>query len=198
MMTQPARPNLPPSGRRSTLRKSTKPNPWPAVRAAGASSQLGIAPRPVAEDGVCDRGDERREDERPAKRIRSATAPDMSVVAVAMNPSWKRKKAARKALSLSNRKDDEPTIPPSPEPNIKPKPKSQKSRSGDEGKFAKFLIATLIEFFELIRPLSRAVNFACMNKTSARRSAATRCPGSPGPVHLLSGRVQLAALTYCG
>jgi hypothetical protein len=58
--------------------------------------------------------------------------------------------------------------PPSPAPNISPKPNSQNSDAATR-KFAKFLIATLIEFFDRTRPLSRAVKPACMNSTSAEQ-----------------------------
>src|SRR5262245_7287290 len=106
----------------------------------------------------------------PPKRMRSATAPDMSVVAVAMNPSWNRKNAVRNALSLSNVNDDEPTRPAASTPNMRPKPNSQKSDDATR-KLAKFLIATLIEFFERTRPLSSAVKPACMNRTRAAETS---------------------------
>ena len=70
----------------------------------------------------------------------------------------------------SKKKDDVPTSPPSPEPNISPKPNSQNSDAATR-KFAKFLIATLIEFFDRTRPLSSAVKPACMNSTSAAQTS---------------------------
>jgi hypothetical protein len=94
----------------------------------------------------------------------------MSVVAVPMNPSWKTKNAIRKAVSLSKKNDDPPISPASLEPNMRPKPKSQKSDAATR-KLAKFLAATLIEFFDRTRPLSSAVKPACMNRTSAAQTS---------------------------
>ena len=102
--------------------------------------------------------------------MRSATAPDMSVVAVPMNPSWNRKKAVRNAPSPSKRNDEVPTSPPSSEPNITPKPNNQNSDAATR-KLAKFLIATLIEFFDRTRPLSSAVNPTCMSRTRAAQKS---------------------------
>src|SRR5262245_47133202 len=103
-----------------------------------------------------------------------------------MKPSWKRKNAVRNALSLSNPNPDVPKTPPASTPNITAKPKSQKSDAATR-KFAKFLIATLIEFFDRTSPLSRAVKPACMKKTSAAQTSshamstgATFGTGSPG------------------
>src|SRR5512132_602827 len=83
-----------------------------------------------------------------------------------MKPSWKTKKAVRKAWFESKRNDEEPMRPASLAPNINPNPKSQKSDAAIR-KLTKFLIATLIEFFERTSPLSRAVKPACMKRTSA-------------------------------
>ena len=62
-----------------------------------------------------------------------------------------------------------PKSPPASTPNSRPNPKSQNSDDATR-KLAKFLIATLIEFFDRTRPLSSAVNPACMNSTSAAQS----------------------------
>src|SRR5262245_10712248 len=83
-----------------------------------------------------------------------------------MNPSWKTKKAARNGLLLSKKYDDEPITSPALRPNMRPKPNNQKSEAAMR-KFAKFLAATLIEFFDRTSPLSSAVNPACMKSTSA-------------------------------
>src|SRR4029453_9628625 len=98
--------------------------------------------------------------------MRSATAPEISVVAVPMNPSWKTKKATRYELLLSKKNDDEPIASPALRPNMRPKPNNQKSEAAMR-KFAKFLIATLTEFFDRTSPLSSAVKPACMKSTSA-------------------------------
>src|SRR4029450_10029034 len=98
--------------------------------------------------------------------MRSATAPEISVVAVPMNPSWKRKKATRYELLLSKKNDDEPIVSPALRPNMRPKPNKQQ-REAATRKFAKFLIAPLTEFFDRTSPLSSAVKPACMKSTSA-------------------------------
>src|SRR5215471_12799122 len=90
----------------------------------------------------------------------------MSVVAVPTNPTWKTKNATRNALLSSKKNEVEPTTPPSLTPNISPNPKSQKSVAAMT-KLTRFLIATLIEFFDRTSPLSSAVNPACINSTSA-------------------------------
>src|SRR5262245_46478295 len=109
--------------------------------------------------------------------MRSATAPDMRVVAVPMKPSWNTKKAVRNALLLSNRNDDPPMRGLSPAPNIRPKPNSQKSDAATR-KLAKVLRATLIEFFDRTSPLSSAVKPACISSTStAQRSSHARAAG---------------------
>ena len=59
-----------------------------------------------------------------------------------------------------------------------PNAKSQKIAAATS-RFAKFLIATLIEFFVRTSPLSRAVKPACMNRTSAADvRSQTRSTGS--------------------
>src|SRR5262245_27574255 len=102
--------------------------------------------------------------------MRSATAPDISVVAVPINPSSKTKRAVTKVLSLWNPNNDVPTTPLALEPNMSPKPKSQKS-AADTKKVTKFLMATLIEFFARTKPVSSAVNPACMMRTNAAQTS---------------------------
>src|SRR5262249_6226304 len=76
----------------------------------------------------------------------------------------------RKVALLSNANDDVPRMPPTSAPNISPKPNSQNS-DAETRKLAKFLIATLIEFFDRTRPLSSAVKPACMKRTRAAQTS---------------------------
>src|SRR5262249_57317394 len=76
----------------------------------------------------------------------------------------------RKVALLSNANDDVPRMPPTSAPNISPKPNSQNS-DAETRKLAKFLIATLIEFFDRTKPLSSAVKPACMKRTRAAQTS---------------------------
>ena len=70
----------------------------------------------------------------------------MSVVAVPMNPSWKRKNAVRNALSLPEEEEDVLSSAPASAPNINANPNSQKSDDAMR-KLVKFG-SWLIEFFD--------------------------------------------------
>ncbi len=103
--------------------------------------------------------------------MRSATAPDIIVVAVPANPIWKMKNAIRKAPAVSEKKrSEEPNQPPTVSPNMRANPKAQKT-AAVSAKSAKFLAATLTLFFVRTLPLSNEEKPACMNIT---RAAATR------------------------
>ena len=107
-------------------------NPSCSARSNQGSSATRVAPGPVPEHRVDDRGDERDEHEIAGKRMRPATAPETSVAAVPTKPSWKRKKATGKLLSLSKRNAERADQPGLALAKSRPNPKSQKSEAASE------------------------------------------------------------------
>ena len=99
--------------------------------------------------------------------MRSAAAPERIVTAVAQNIAWKKKKAVRHSPmdSKGRRNASVPIQPLRVAPNMRPKPRAQK-RQKEIAKSVKFLSATLMLFFERVKPLSRHMKPPCIIKTS--------------------------------
>ena len=152
--------------------KSTKPSSFSQPsEPPRPSSERRVAPRPVAEDRVRDRGDERGQHEVAAEahplgdgaghqRRRGRDEAELE----------EEERGQEGAVALEEERRRADAGRPRSTPNISPKPNSQKSDAATR-KFAKFLIATLIEFFDRTRPLSSAVKPACMSSTSAAQTS---------------------------
>ena len=89
------------------------------------------------------------------------------VVAVPQKTSWNIKNATSQgSLAWLKKKPVVPIIPPWLTPNIRAMPRDQKM-AVEMQKSTKFLIATLMLFFDRTKPLSRQENPACMSMTRA-------------------------------
>ena len=108
----------------------------------------------------------------PARVMRSATAPDTIVVAVAQNANWKKKNAPASAddtpgIAACDKSKKFPFVPIRPSavtPNMNANPNAQKINAAKQ-KSAMFLMATLTLFFALTLPVSRHTKPACIMRT---------------------------------
>jgi hypothetical protein len=89
------------------------------------------------------------------------------VVAVPQNIVWNMKNDVMYAEeSIEGKKEFVPIMPEYSAPNIRPYPTAQKLKA-EKTKSARFLAATLIEFFDLVSPDSRHMKPGCIKNTSA-------------------------------
>lgn len=123
------------------------------------------------------------------KRMRSATAPETMVAAVAQNMIWNSTKASSRGSSGSWPARPNRPVPIQPAtlgPNIRPKPTAQ-NRSAATAKSDRFFAATLIEFLVRVSPDSRHRKPACITKTSPAHSS-THSRSTMADIGVPSGR----------
>ena len=120
--------------------------------------------------------------------MRSATAPETMVAAVAANTTWKIQKVKSEMPSETSttappRKNlSVPIRPAASAPNMMPKPTAQNASEPSE-KSIRFFIMMLAAFLARVKPVSSMAKPACIRNTS---TAATR-------VHTVSIATALAA-----
>lgn len=123
-------------------------------------------PCPVSEKRIDKKGKDEGDDEVGGEAHALGHGAGKIVVAVPQNMTWKKKNAALKPVASSNVGAKPVARKYSHEisPNMSPKPSSQNTPA-ESTKSAKFLMATLMEFFDRVIPDSRHMNPGCIRNT---------------------------------